>query len=357
MSARLTHDFVLGEIGKAGYKLLSTYEGAIAKLDLECDKGHQYKACWHDFSQGARCPQCFGKAKLTHNFVMCEIGKTGYKLLSIYENARAKLDLECDKGHRYKAPWSSFNAGYRCTHCSGTARLTHNFVMCEIGKTGYKLLSIYENARAKLDLECDKGHRYKACWDKFSQGKRCPHCFGSTKLTHDFVLDEIGKTGYKLLSIYEQSGKKLDLECDKGHRYKACWNSFNRGSRCPYCANHGFKPDKPASLYYIRFDHNGKDFYKIGITNKTITERFCGEPTPYTVIMETRYLFGYLAAELERDILANHKRHQYQGDCFLVSGNTELFTKDVLRLDKKQRVSPCPQPTRISLIPRHQSII
>ena len=295
--------------------------------------------------------------RLTHDFVLGEIGNAGYKLLSTYKNSKAKLDLECDKGHQYRANWGSFGQGNRCPHCSGNAKLTHDFVLGEIGKADYKLISRYENANEKLDLECDKGHQYKARWGDFKAGYRCPCCSGNIKLTHEFVLGEIGNAGYKLLSTYEQSGKKLDLECDKGHRYKACWGHFNEGTRCPYCAVSGFNPDKPGSLYYVRFDQNGKAFYKIGITNRTIAERFCGEPTPYTVIMETRYLFGYLAAELERDILANHKRHQYQGDCFLVSGNTELFTKDVLRLDKKQRVSPCPQPTRISLIPRHQSII
>jgi len=292
--------------------------------------------------------------RLTHDFVLGEIGNAGYKLLSTYKNSRAKLDLECDKGHRYKACWGSFNQGIRCPQCSGNIKLTHAFVLGEISKTGYKLLSTYKNSGTKLDLECDKGHRYKAPWAGFQQGNRCHHCSGKAKLTHAFVLGEIGKAGYNLLSTYKNANAKLDLECDKGHRYKACWGSFSQGRRCPRCASYGFNPDKPGSLYYVRFDHNGKAFYKIGITNRTIAERFCGEPTPYTVIMETRYLFGYLAAELERDILANHKRHQYQGDCFLVSGNTELFTKDVLRLDKKQRVSPCHQPTRISTGINHQ---
>jgi hypothetical protein len=67
------------------------------------------------------------------------------------------------------------------------------------------------------------------------------------------------------------------------------------------------------------------------------------EPTPYRIIHTESYLFGFLAYEKEQRILAQHAAHKYTGANLLVSGNTELFTSDILNLDKAaHKQSPLP---------------
>jgi hypothetical protein len=74
--------------------------------------------------------------------------------------------------------------------------------------------------------------------------------------------------------------------------------------------------------------------YKIGITNRTIEERFSGEMDSISVITQWHFLKGIDALNREREILKQYLAFQYQGEPILSSGNTELFDSDILELDK-----------------------
>ena len=100
----------------------------------------------------------------------------------------------------------------------------------------YILLSQeYKNAHTKLNIECNKGHKYQATWDKFRQGCRCPYCAGK-KVTFEQVKDYIEQQGYILLSKeYINCKTKLLVQCPKGHKWGARYNDFQQGYRCPTC--------------------------------------------------------------------------------------------------------------------------
>ena len=50
--------------------------------------------------------------------IRSEIEKEGYKLLSKeYKNNTIKLDMCCDKGHEFKMTYNAFQRGERCPHC------------------------------------------------------------------------------------------------------------------------------------------------------------------------------------------------------------------------------------------------
>jgi predicted RNA-binding Zn-ribbon protein involved in translation (DUF1610 family) len=265
---------------------------------------------------------------LTHEYVASEIAKAGYTLESQYKNNKTPLKVRCDQDHRYYPTWNSFQQGKRC---SGCRKKSHEYVASEIAKDGYTLKSQYENSETHLDIECDQGHRYPATWKNFQQGYRCPEC---RKLTQEYVASEIAKDGHTLRSQYKNSQTRLDIECDKGHRYYPTWSNFQQGHRCPGCSVTGYQPTKPGRLYYIRFDFpDGLSLYKIGITNRTIKQRFYGESTPYIVLRDLYYEDGAEALEEEDRIKKRHAKDQYTGPSLLVSGITECFTRDVLKLD------------------------
>jgi len=102
-----------------GYKCLSKeYTNNYTKLELECCEGHQYKAIWAVFQQGNRCPYCAGKNK-TIEEIKLYIESFNYKCLSEeYINSKTKLELQCDKGHQYEATWNNFRQGVRCPYCA-----------------------------------------------------------------------------------------------------------------------------------------------------------------------------------------------------------------------------------------------
>lgn len=108
--------------------------------------------------------------------------------------------------------------------------------------SGYKLLSNeYKDCKSKIEVKCDKAHIYKASFDKFLRGQRCPNCFGTPKLTYQYVKNYIEteiNSGYKLLSEeYINIKTKIKMQCNKGHIYESTFKSFKKGCRCSVCGN------------------------------------------------------------------------------------------------------------------------
>jgi len=86
-----------------------------------------------------------------------------------------------------------------------------------------------------------------------------------------------------------------------------------------------------AMLYYIKIEETA---YKIGITNHSIKIRYQQE---IDMGIEIR-LIAYWpmvedAEKYERKILRMFKKYKWRGNNLLLSGNSELFYKDILNLD------------------------
>ena len=140
---KLSYEYVKSQIKKSGYKLLSKeYENVKTKMEIECPNDHIYEIVYNNFQQGHRCPICYGNKKHSYEFIKSQIEKEGYKLLSKkYEGALFKLKVECNKGHQYSVTYDNFRIGKRCPICYGGIKLTYNYVKSQFAKYGYKLLS------------------------------------------------------------------------------------------------------------------------------------------------------------------------------------------------------------------------
>lgn len=86
----------------------------------------------------------------------------------------------------------------------------------------------------------------------------------------------------------------------------------------------------PDFLYYLKVTYNNQVFYKIGITNRTIKERFGSDMKYIQVLHKIHYKSGQDAYNEEQRILNKFKDFKYVGPDILKSGNTELFIKDIL---------------------------
>lgn len=113
--------------------------------------------------------------------------------------------------------------------------------------------------------------------------------------------------------------------------FKVKPSSHLKGTGHPNRAIFGFNPHLPAILYYLKVQ-NGKG-YKIGITNRTVAERFVGENDKIEVIQTWYFESGLDAREKEQSILKENQNYIYKGDSLLSSGNTEIFDRDILSLD------------------------
>ena len=89
--------------------------------------------------------------------------------------------------------------------------------------------------------------------------------------------------------------------------------------------------DRQTTLYYVRFKYHNKYYYKIGITTQGVYKRFSDEPVPYDILFERIYKSGQTAYKKEQDIIKKNKAKRYFGPRILKSGNSELFTQDIMK--------------------------
>jgi hypothetical protein len=239
MGKRLTYEFVKESFEKEGYELLSReYINSRTKLKYKCPKGHEHSISWNNWQQGERCPYCNGSPPIDIDFVRSEFAKEGYELLSKdYKNNCTKLKYKCPKGHEYSITWHDWQSSRRCPYCYGSTKLTIEFVKKQFEKKNYKLLSTkYINAHTKLRYKCPKGHRHSIEWANWSQGQRCPYCVNLGKPTIEFIRSEFAKESYILLTKeYINAHQKLKYICSNGHKHSISWNNWKGGYRCPYC--------------------------------------------------------------------------------------------------------------------------
>ena len=165
------------------------------------------------------------------------VESVGYELLSEYKGSLKKIDLRCDKGHEYKVRPNSFKSGCRCPICSGNCPIQAEKEFKElVEQEGYKLISEYIDTKTKVKIKCNKGHEYKVIPNDFKNGNRCPICPSKYSIqAKEQFLGLIESEGYELIDEYKGSHIKVDLRCDKGHGYKVKPSEFKRGSRCPIC--------------------------------------------------------------------------------------------------------------------------
>ena len=106
-------------------------------------------------------------------------------LTNEYINNKTKLDIICDKGHEWHPTFDNFiNKNRRCRKCADiqnglNQKLPWNEILNRVEPYGYKMVSVendYINQDSKLKAYCPNGHMYEFSLNNFQQGKRCSMC-------------------------------------------------------------------------------------------------------------------------------------------------------------------------------------
>lgn len=168
----------------------------------------------------------------------------------------------------------------------------------------------------------------------------CAKCRGtkSRYTQEDFVKKAKELHGNKYdysNSIYTSSREEITIYCNY------CKQEFThkqasyhlQGNGCNLCSLAGFDSSKPGILYYLSIDDGTA--YKIGITNKSVKERYTpSDLKRIKIIKEWKFSFGNDARIREQEIIQTFKYAKYNGDISLEScTHKEMFNYDVLLLD------------------------
>uniref|UniRef100_A0A6M3KJI5 HNH endonuclease n=1 Tax=viral metagenome TaxID=1070528 RepID=A0A6M3KJI5_9ZZZZ len=166
MSKRHTIEYIKQKIEKIGYTLLSTvYVNNYSNLKIRCNVGHEYITTWSVIREGCMCPKCVVEERARKNRYTIEYIKEktkelaeGYECLSDeYINAHVRLLFKCNKGHTYKAKWNKFQTGRRCWKCVKNRQKKKGHPNWKGGVTGLSI-SLYDTYASQISF-CEEVQR------------------------------------------------------------------------------------------------------------------------------------------------------------------------------------------------------
>lgn len=137
-------------------------------------------------------------------------------------------------------------------------------------------------------------------------------------------------------SIYTGAKNKITITCPDHGDFEQLVSGHLSGYGCKHCASHGkgrVNMDNQCTLYYLKLVD--LDFYKIGITSTSITNRYrtAFDQEQFEIVFTKTYQTGREAYTIEQKLLKYFASVGYVGDKILKTGNTEIFTEDIFKGD------------------------
>ncbi len=265
----------------------------------------------------------------------------------VYGGSRVKVKIVCkNHGVFSQMPYSHVQ-GNGCPSCGITTTADTNTCKSAEVVGGFKAvhgdtydysLVDYKKATIKVKIICKKHGVFEQKPHVHKSGHGCPACGLKSRLdirtsTQSCVIDRFEAVHGNMYDYskvkYTNSRSDVVVICNIHGEFKQSANSHAQGNGCPACGEYGFNPNEPAILYYLEV--NNGEAYKIGITNRTVAERFSNKDlSKIKVLKIVEYASGYDARAEELRILKEFSYAKYTGDDLLASGNTELFNRDIL---------------------------
>ncbi len=197
------------------------------------------------------------------------------------------------------------------------------------------------------EIQCQCGKIYKTMWTnvKFHRQKACSGCKKISVLkrieeqqripaANKFITQaaEVHGNWYTYERVvYTTARKHVYVTCPRHGDWPTTPDNHLRGTGCPKCgAQHlaGAQIHGQQTLYYVYFPN--LRLWKIGITSKTVKERFRTEKEQVEILQYKHFADGYTAHMIEQYILNTYYTSAYKGEKVLCSGNTELYAQDIL---------------------------
>ena len=204
---------------------------------------------------------------------------------------------------------------------------------------------VYTNTTTKVTLTCKvhgdflqipkshmKGHGCHQC-------KKDKQCLSKETFIASGLKVHHNKYMYNLVS-FRTTKDIVDIICPIHGVFNQTVANHLAGRGCAQCwqIRSGARYfNKPTTLYYIKIFTTNGPLYKIGITTRTVKERYIKELISYQILHTKQYLNGMDAFITEQQILNKNTTSNYTGATpFLWTGTTELFTIDILNKDTNE---------------------
>ena len=324
------------------------YAGTHTKVTIICPDHGPFPQTPASHLRNRGCPDCGGTKQLTsETFIEKAIAIHGdrydYSLVE-YVNYDTPITIICPDHGPFPQTPDSHLIKSGCPDCGGNKQLTTETFIEKANtvhgdRYDYSQIE-YVNNSTDVTIICPNHGPFPQLPSNHLKGGGCGQCAGNVQLTTETFIERaiaIHGNRYDYSSVdYVGNHTKVTIIClDHGpFPQEPASHLSNRG--CPDCAETGFNPDERGTLYYLAItEDDGDTRYKIGITNYTVEKRFRAPDLARIRTVKTwQYAVGRLAAEREQEILRLYAGDKYFGPDILLSGNSELFTHDILGLDE-----------------------
>jgi len=330
----------------------ANYINAKKKIVIICPDHGKFIQSPESHLAGAGCPRCSGKEITTKEFIRRarKVHNNIYDYSKVkYVNSTTKVTIICRKHGEFQQYQYNHLKGTGCPKCSGNRRLTTKEFIDQSravhgDKYDYSKVK-YIRSADKVDIICPVHGLFKQKPNAHLAGVGCPICGNeliskSKRLSlEEFIKRAKAAHGNKYdysKANYIDATTKVTIICPEHGEFKQAAGTHFLGSGCPQCAVSGVDLSAPGILYYLRIDTRTHRLWKIGITNRSVGERFIGRDLKnISVIKVWQYRHLRDAYTEEQEILQAHMQWLYTGydEPLSKGGNTELFTRDVLGLD------------------------
>jgi hypothetical protein len=264
------------------------------------------------------------------------------RMVGDYITSGTKTEFTDVCGHIWSAIPDNVLQGSNCPFCAPNLKLCHQQFLDYLYENNIPILPLEEYITATVKIKCQCticNHIWPISPNKIKQNRGCPNCAKlNRKLSEEQQIKRkqeineiLSPRKISLTGPYTNARTKTEFYDDNcKHHWIATPDKVLQGQGCSICNTGGFNPNKPAILYYVRIIP--ENLFKIGITNRSVEERYKMELHKIETIFTHYYEDGFLAYNKEQEILSTFAHLKYQGPPILESGNTEIFNIDVIDL-------------------------
>lgn len=273
--------------------------------------------------------------------------KFDYSLISNF-NSNNKITIICPIHDKFEQKPHHHLTGYGCPECFKLSQIkTNETFISEIKKIFPNLTIVgeYKNNYTKLIVKDENNIKYLTTPNSLLSGKypNMKTCLNKNDLFKNKAMLKHGNT-YDYNNVdYVNTETKINITCKVHGDFLQLPSNHLNGQGCPYCKkeftvysrtswithcnNRNLKP----FIYIIECYNDFESFIKIGLTSRTINERFHNKiemPYNYKIIKK---IFGEPGFIFDKEIELHRlfKEFKYQPN-IKFSGNYECYTTNIL---------------------------
>lgn len=324
------------------------------KVTITCKTHGDFEQKPNNHLTRAGCMKCAGYEKLNTNTFIEKANNVHNGLFDYskvdYISSKQKVIITCRvHGDFSQQPTCHINEKHGCPKCAGLEKKTTLEFINKAKEVHRDLFdyskSDYKGGKQKIIIGCKiHGDFTQQPVSHINAKQGCPKCGGTEKLTTTTFIEKaitVHDNFYMYKNTeYINNKIKVTITCPIHGDFSQNPSSHLQKVGCPDCNSgyyslkraerHKEKWEKiPAILYFLKIKTEDEEFYKIGLTKKTIDKRFSKDNFQIDVLREYNTNL-YNACVLESVILHENKQYKYEPKT-IFGGHTECFTKDILR--------------------------